>query len=555
MRFPFLFLCGSQLFKGLNIPLCCQVSLIFAEKTTFRMRKNQLLSICLVFCGLVVTGCKTTQHLNKSNSDKNIVILFDNDVHCALESYPKLAGLRDAIKDTAFVGIVSNGDYLQGGTMGAISKGKYVTEVMKTVGYDALTLGNHEFDYKMPRLLELMKGFPVVNANLQDNKTKNFVFSPYIVKTYGNKKIAFIGATTPTTRVTEEYAFVDEKGNELYNLNPDRLSQLVQDAANSARAAGADYVIVLSHLGEEPTEFNSDSHTLIRNTTNIDAVLDGHTHAVIPGDTVHNKQGKPVLIAQTGTKFANVGKLFINKEGKMSISLVPIAGIDRENAAVRKAYDVVNAQCRTFTEKVLGKNAADLLVQDINSVNVIRISETNAGDLVCDAILDYSKADIAMINGGGIRTTIPAGELTYGDVMDLVPYDDKMVVVRVSGKKIKELLTACIQSLPLADGDFPQVAGISFEVDGTRHTVSNVEVMNKQTKVYEPIVDDRTYLLAVQDYTFSGGGFKGLLKNSEVVATDSKTASDLVVRYVRDVLKGDIGQDYMRPKGRITIKY
>lgn len=508
----------------------------------------------LSLIGMWMTGCKSSQVPTK---EKSIVILYDNDVHCAIENYSKIAGLRDAIADTALVALVSSGDYLQGGTAGAISTGQYVIDVMKEAGYDAVTLGNHEFDYKMPRMMELlsMLGVPVTCVNLRDSKTLKPLFQPYVMKQMGNKKVAFVGATTPTARNTEEYAFVDEKYNELYNLSPDSLSALVQNAVNSSRAAGADYVVLLTHLGEDKNEFDSDSHYIIHHTHGVNAVLDGHTHSVIASDTVHDMNGKPVVISQTGTKLMNVGKLVIRPNGKITTEMVPTSEIKQENAKVKKAYDIVDAQSRSFTNMVIGNNETLQLVQDDNAVKIIRMQETNAGDLAADAIMDYSNTDITMINAGAIRANLPAGEINFGKIMDFTPYDNQLYFVEETGAKITELLTACIQTLPEDDGDFPQVAGLKFDVDAARHTVSNVQVLNKAKNQFEPIVADKLYTIGTLDYTVTGGGFRGILRNSKILKKDDKTMSILLSEYIKKTLKGNVGKEYSRPKGRITIKY
>lgn len=511
-----------------------------------------------VLCGLAIglLGCKPQQQTTPKAKEKNIVILYENDVHCAIENYAKIAGLRDAVGDTAYVALVSSGDYLQGGTAGAISTGKYVIDVMKEAGYDAVTLGNHEFDYKMPRMKELLEqlGAPVTTVNLRDSKTYKPLYNPYVIKQMGNKKVAFIGATTPTARKTEEYAFVDENYNELYNLSPDSLIGLVQNAVNSAKAAGANYVVLLTHLGEDKTEFNSDSHNLIRHTYGVDVVLDAHTHSVIASDTVHNLNGKPVVISQTGTKLVNIGKLTITPNGSITTQLIPIEQVTQESEKVKKAYNIVDEQSRSFTNKVIGENETLQLVRE-NNVKIIRKEETNAGDLVTDAIMDYCKTDIVMINSGGVRSNLPAGEITYGRIMDLVPYDNQLYIVEETGAKIVELINACIQYLPETDGDFPQVAGIKYEIDGTKHTVSNVQVLNKTTNQYEPIVVDKKYTIGTTDYTVTGGGFKGVLRNSKIIKKDTKTMSDMLSLYIQYTLKGKVGNTYAKPQGRINITY
>ena len=175
---------------------------------------------------------------------------------------------------------------------------------------------------------------PVVCCNLYDVKMERSVFAPYVMKRLGNKRIAFVGVTTPTSLDTEAYAFRDDEGNLIYDLQHEDIAVQLQRAVDEARRAGADYVIVDSHLGEEETNRNSDSHLTVANTKDIDIVLDGHSHAVIVADTVVNKVGKPIVVTQTGTKFANIGKLLITPDGKMTTSLIPIESVKEKNAYV-----------------------------------------------------------------------------------------------------------------------------------------------------------------------------------------------------------------------------
>lgn len=498
---------------------------------------------------LLLAGCRP--------KNENIVILYENDVHCAIENYAKLAGLRDAIADTANVALVSSGDFLQGGTAGAISTGKYIVDLMKATGYDAVTLGNHEFDYNMPRMKALLDtlAVPVVCVNLRESKSNKHLYAPYTIKKFGKKKVAFIGATTPTTRTTEEYAFVDEEYNELYNLSPDSLIAQIQQAATSARNEGADFVVLLSHLGEEPTEFHSDSHHIIHSTTGIDVVLDGHSHSVIACDTVLNKAGVPVTISQTGTRLAYVGKLVITPNGKIHTQLIPTSEIKQESEAVKKVRHNIDVQSSGFTQKVVGTCEYMLLVRNDTEGKVARKRETNAGDFATDAIMEHCHTDMVMINAGGLRTNLPEGEVTIGSILDMAPYDNQLTIVEETGAKIVELLTACTQTLPKDDGDFPQVSGLKFDINGSKHTVSNVQVLNKTTKQYEPIDMQKTYTIGTLDYTVTGGGFRGLLRHSKVVKKDNKTLSDMISLYIQQTLNGNIGKTYAAPQGRINITY
>ncbi len=204
------------------------------------------------------------------NAQKSIVILYENDVHCGIDGYTKMAGLRDAITsaDTAYVGAVCVGDFLQGNTTGAISKGQYIADIMRYMDYHALTLGNHEFDYGVPRLKQLLEqvGTPVVCANFFEAGEPQPVYAPYVIHQYGDKKVAFVGACTPETMILEGYSFYDTNGILLYDLKPKTFYELIQQAVDAARGEGADYVVLLSHVGETPQSMGFSSHRLVNNT-------------------------------------------------------------------------------------------------------------------------------------------------------------------------------------------------------------------------------------------------------------------------------------------------
>ncbi len=522
------------------------------------MRNKLLLmtAAVTVFAVPELISCKSTSTAT-GGREKSIVVLYENDVHCAIDGYAKLAGLRDAISDTAYVAVVSSGDFLQGGTAGAISDGKYITDIMKSVGYDAVTLGNHEFDYKIPRMFDLLShlGAPVTCVNLRNTSDGKFAFAPYIIKNLGNKTVAFVGVTTPTAVETEEYAFFDEGGRQLYELCPDSTYQLVQKAVDQARAEGADYVVVLAHLGESENDTNIDSHGMIHNTDNIDAVLDGHTHSVIPTDKVGNKDGKLVVISETGTKFSNIGKLLIKPDGSTTTELIPTQSVNHVNADVKNVTDSIKALTANQTSRQICTSDVVLHILDSDGRQEVRKAETNAGDLVADSYRAMTGADFSMTNGGGIRTELPAGTLTYGDILSLLPYNNFICTVEITGGQLTTLLNACTQYVPNENGDFPQVSGIKFTINtGEPAGVSDISILNKQTGRYEPLDTTRTYTLATIDYCLTGGGFQGLLKNNKIIEHTTVNYSDCLIQYLTKKLNGHIGKDYAEPQGRIRIK-
>lgn len=509
-------------------------------------------SASIMLTGNIATKAATSQ----PEKEKSIVVIYENDVHCGIEGYAKIAGLRDAVADTANVALVSNGDYLQGGTAGAISKGQYVVDIMKHVGYTAVTLGNHEFDYGIPRMKELLsqlEGTDVVCSNLVDLSYKR-VYKAFTIKRYGNKRVAFIGVVTPTAKYTEEYAFVDENDKPMYKLCEQSTYKVVQDCVDAVRAAGVDYVVVLSHLGEAKNPIDTDSHGLAARTTGIDVILDGHTHNVVPQCVVKNKEGKDVLISQTGTKVENVGMLVITPDGKMSTRLVPAKDLVRENAEVRHVTDSINALAAELVNRQICVSDYDLRILDERGKQAVRYSETNAGDLVTDAYRIITGADFAITNGGGIRSEVKAGNLTYGDIVSLLPYDNYVCLVDITGKQLFEVLKACTALYPEENGDFPQVSGLKYTIDVKNRSITDLVVLDKNTNEYVPVDMDKTYNLATIDYCITGGGLAGLLKKNNITKPSIKVYNECLIQYVTEVLKGHIGEEYAKPQGRIKVK-
>ena len=446
---------------------------------------------------------------SQCQKQRNIVILYENDVHCAMDGYAKLAGLRDAIADTADVCLVSNGDYVQGQTVGAISKGQYVVDVMQALSYDAITLGNHEFDYGMERMYELLRQVPapIVCCNLYDKRSGRMVFAPFVMKRVGNKKIAF-----------------------------------------------ADYVILNSHLGEEPTARHSDSHTVVANTTGIDIVLDGHSHAKIVADTVLNKAGKPIIVTQTGTKFAAIGKLIITPDGQFSTSLIPVESVKEKNAYVAQLVDSIQTMLNAQTSRLMCHSEVPLRINDDQGNEVARMSETNAGDIVTDAFRLVTGSDISVLNSGAIRNEVKAGDLTYGDLLSMLPYDNYIVVAEAKGSTIVAMLNKLMAFLPKPDGQFPQVSGIKFIIHEKEHRVSDVQVLNSFTQHYEPINPDRVYTVATTKYCVTDGGLYNGLKGCNIKWETKRTYNDIFIEYVTKNLRGHVGQEYAHPQGRMIKK-
>lgn len=516
------------------------------------------ISILLIVAALVMLmpACKKGEGEVPTSKPKSIVILYENDAHCQISGYSKLCGLKEAIlsADTSYVAVVSAGDFLQGALPGAYSHGEFIVQLMNRVGYDAVTIGNHEFDYGMERALELLPRLhtSVVCANLFAKDAPKPIFSPYVIKRYGDKRIAFVGVTTPDAMQSEAYAFFDENQHQVYDLRTEEVYSLVQEAVDNARAEGADYVIVLSHMGEAKLKTGVTSHAMIAATRGIDVVLDGHTHSVIPYDSVANLDGQLVPITQTGTQFAYYGHLWISTDGRMQLDLIPDADNPYRNPSVSALEDSINRVLDDATYYPVAQVAFDLPVKDENAMWYTRREETPIGNLIADAYRLQTGADIGLVNGGSVRNGLKAGIVTYGDVYSVLPFDNIVCRILATGTQVMDMLTRCTAKCPEQDGSFPQVSGIRFTIHTASHRVSDVSVYDALSDTYLPLDPEGLYTIATTDY-YASGGFYCTLQECPILDATGMMGRDILTDYLEITLQGIIPETYRSSQGRITI--
>lgn len=517
-----------------------------------------------------------------TQNDRSIVVLFENDVHCNASGYPVFAGMRDAINaaDTSYVACVSCGDYIQGGFIGSISKGEYIADIMKTVGYDAIGLGNHELDFLFPQLEKIagMIGAPVVCANFTKGDTDETVFAPYVIKKMGRKKVAFVGALTPSTQQLSITPFNNEDGSPIFDLHEKDTPRLIQKAVDAARAEGADYVVLLSHLGEvADVSSGVTSHNTVEATRGIDVVLDGHTHARIPLDFATNLDGQQIPITQTGYSFANIGKLVISRDGAISIDLIPTESVSYSSPVTQAAFDSISALVSAKENEIIGHTDYDLLVHVTGDDNNVRFQETNMGDFVADAYRIVSGSDVAIANGGAIREGLFTGDITFRNIRDAHPYDNNLSTAEVTGQDILDALEVGATLAPDFEfGAFMQVSGLKYSINtsiaptlgryefsddnrliiaGPRR-ICNVQIMRtaKNGKItWEPIKTDAKYTLTTTSYNLYGGRELRVLMNAPIVNDEFILYSDALIEYIQKYLGGTIPATYRQPQGRITF--
>lgn len=517
------------------------------------MKKRIFAIVCAV---LVLSALPLTAQAEKNTED--IVILYENDAHCVVEGYSKLAAMKKELQETyEYVGVVSGGDYIRGNSLGAASEGEYIIHLMNLVGYDAATLGNHEFGYRLPRLDELvgMMDTKPICCNFQKLGEDGSYYEPYSMVTYGDVKIAYIGITTPSTiTLAFPMQFKDPSGEYLYTFHPEDLYRIVQENIDRAKADGADHVIALSHIGYG--EDGEDVEDLIRNTHGLDVVLDAHSHSVIEEMRLEDKRGNEVLLSSAGSKFSHIGKLTVSR-GEYKTELIET----EQYTAADPAVDAYIQQIYGEFEALAGRKSAfsevDLVTQDAQGNRLVRIAETNLGDLCAEAFRSAVGADIGYINGGGLRADLPAGDITYSSLLSVLPFSNTVVLAQVDGQTVKDMMEMAVMSWPNENGSFPHVAGITFSVNTAvessvvlneqeefsgvsgQYRVYDIKVLNRESGKYEPLEPEGQYTVASHDYAIleQGDGMK-MLANAEVLQNDGQLDAEALERYIVEDLGG-----------------
>ncbi len=520
--------------------------------------------------------------------ERDVVVLFTSDVHCGIDTNFGYVGLK-AVKDTMeatgdHVLLVDDGDSIQGEPVGTVTRGEAIIKLMNRIGYDIAIPGNHEFDYGMDRFLELaeMTEYPYISCNL--NREGELVFAPYVIKEFDGVKIAFVGITTPETMISSQPRnFCDEDGNYIYDFLQDdtgeKLYQGVQQAVDDARAEGAQYVIVMAHLGEEETCRPWTYVDVITNTTGIDGMLDGHSHDS-DNAIVKNKDGEDVPRQACGTKLNGIGWLRISAEDggvdtglytwNNDVPMPELLGVENEmSAAVGEARDALGAE---LTE-VVAHTDVDLTIHDPEAkdengapIRIVRVAETNLGDLCADAVRDQSGAEAAFVNGGGVRDDIPEGDITMEDILKVHPFGNMLSMIEASGQQILDALEWGCRDTPQECGGFLQVSGMSYEIhtyvdsscekddNGAFAGVSGEYRVKNVMIGGEPLDPERTYTLAAFDYALLNNGdgytmFDGCKVLQKAVKLDNQTLID----YIAGTLGGTIGEEYADPYGEGRI--
>ena len=539
--------------------------------------------------GEPAAAAEDSQAQDENEDKKDIMILYTSDIHCGIDEGFGYAGLEQILKYEQEKGyeviLVDDGDNIQGDPLGLLTKGDALIDLMNKMGYSVAIPGNHEFDYGVDNFLSLAEKaqFKYISCNFQ-YKGEN-VFDPYVIREIGGRKIGFVGVTTPTTiTASKPTLFEDENGEFVYSFLQDETGEgvynAVQSAVDNARKEGAEYVIVLGHLGNEEQCRPWTYADVISHTNGIDAFLDGHSH-----DTdqviMKNKDGKEVPRSACGTKMQHIGWCRIPAEGEVTAGIYSwtlddsapeVLGIENEmSTAVKEARGSISK----LLEGKIAVSEQEMTIYDPvavdpewGKVRMIRRAETNLGDLCTDAYRFVTGADIALLGGGGIRVSIPAGDVTMKNMYEVFPFGNEICVVQATGQQILDALEWGAAAVPGENGGFMQVSGLSYEIHTYIDSTCTKDVNGmftgvagerrvKNVKVNgTPIDPDALYNVAGNDYWFlNGGDGQTAFNGAERVDAGGMLDVQVLVDYLTRELDGVIGKEYSDPtgQGRIVI--
>ena len=510
------------------------------------------------------------------------VILHTNDVHGAIQDYAKVAALKADYEDRgAVVYLVDAGDFSQGSVYVSLNKGADAITMLNAVGYDFVTLGNHEFDYGAQQLADNLKKakFGVLCSDVLDadgNPVANAAITSEVEES--GLKIGFFGLATPETKTKANPALI--KG--LTFLSGEALYKCAQEDIDWLKGQNVDVIICLTHLGVDKESQPNTSYDLYKNTTGIDFIIDGHSHTVM----TKGPNGEP--IQSTGTALANVGVIIIDNATKKieENKLVPIWHTEKKDDKPVTVYDYtkedadVAAAAKAIMDpidaaygEVFAKSAVDL-----NGAKAPgnRTEETNMGDLITDAMMwaiktkapsvDMTNA-VAITNGGGIRAAIKKGDITKKDINTVLPFGNTLAVVYVKGSELLEALEASTYCTPEAVGGFPQFAGMEVELNiapkydknakeypGSEYfgpkSINRITIKSINGKAFDP---NATYAVITNNFMAAGGDTYYAFAAAKEQFDTGLPLDEILMEYITTELNGVVGEQYAKPQGRLTI--
>ena len=549
-----------------------------------------IIACLLAFGGLFSAGAYADAGTPGDVEQVAAVILHTNDAHVAFEDNIGYDGLAlykkelEAVYDHVL--LIDAGDAIQGAPIGSVSKGAEIIRMMNRLGYDLAVPGNHEFDYGLEALDDCAEaldcGYTCANFCVTGGEP---VFQPWRILEAGNLKIGFVGAVTPDAYTKSTIKdILNEAGEPMYDFLADETGQRLcvglQKAIDETRQAGADYVILVSHLGNNDSiteQFRTDA--VVGKLRGLDLIIDGHSHETY-NRTVTDGENRQVPIAQTGSNMKAIGQIKIYKDGRLEETLIDTvpepANMPFEKVVRRNVERCVDPEMKAFLDEIVasyapvmnrkvGEVSYDMIVRDADGFDVSRVEENGLCDFVADAYRTVGGTRAALVNAGAVRNNLKAGTVTYNDILNILPYSNDIVTVRVSGQMLLDALEFGVSKLPAVSGGFLQVSGITFRVNPELESSVVVDDKNQFVSVageyrvsdvmvgQEPLDQKAEYTLTGTSFLLNGGDGYAMFKEADILSMTMLPDNEVVIKYLEEYLDGVIPEDYREAQGRILI--
>lgn len=560
-----------------------------SSKNVSKKFKYLLITSLIGMALLSSCGKKETE---KKAVKEDIIILYTNDVHCGIEEdigYAGLAAYKEAtMEKTPYVTLVDCGDAIQGEYIGMASDGEYIVDIMNEVGYDLAILGNHEFDYGMEQLEKLIdkSNAQYLSCNITyfgKNESALTDVKPYEIKEYGDTKIAYIGIATPETITKTTPTYFMEEGEFVYGFSGgsgEEFYEVIQKNIDECKNQGADYIILLSHLGDAAESAPFNSTELVAAVEGVDVLLDAHAHSTVSCRVLKDKAGEEVLVSSTGTKLNNIGQVIITGDGNILTSLIDF--YEYKDEEVDKFIGEIKSEYEAEMEKKVAYSDISLKCTNEDGIRLVRNRETTIGNFCADAYRVVAGADIGMVNGGGVRADLLEGDITYADLTAVHPFGNTLCMAKVSGQEVADILEiGAVHTMNVEvkddqaageNGSFMSVSGLKYTVDtsiessvefdengmfievkGDRR-VKDIMVMNDAGE-YEPLDLNGEYTLASHDYLLKEQGSGAtFFDDNEFIIEEGMADYQMLITYLTENLKGDLASKYSDVEGRITVE-
>ena len=571
------------------------------RNTSMKKWISLLLVVTMILSGTVCSFAESQEepevtseapaYLAGNPDDVAAVILHTNDVHVGFEDNIGYDGLslykKELEEQYDNVLLVDAGDAIQGAPLGSISKGAEIVKMMNKLGYDLAITGNHEFDFGFEvlddRSEELECGYTCANFCVLGGEP---VFEPWRILEAGDLKIGFIGVVVPETFTkTPIKDILNEVGEPMYDFLADetgeKLVTALQTYIDEVHENGADYVILVSHLGDsESVEPAFRLENVLAQLSGLDMAIDGHSHEIY-NRIAPEKDGREIPIAQTGTKMQSIGQLTIYKDGHMEEKLIEevpepadlpselVTRGDKEryvDPEMKSFLDDIVASYADIMERKIGEVSFDMLVRDADENDFSRWQENNLCDLVTDAYRTIGNTEIGFLNAGSVRNSLPAGEITYSSAVNVLPYSNEIMTAEVTGQTILDALEFGVMNVPIKSARFPQVSGMTFAVNKDIESSVTVDEKNQFISVDgerrvsdvliggEPLDPDRKYTITTTGFVLTGGDGYTMFKDAENVTSTMMTDNEILMKYIEENLGGVIPDSYKEAKDRILWK-